>query len=133
MIKILVIEDDPGVQFIFSKILTLLNYSVCQASNGIEGLLKLTPDIKAVICDIHMPKMDGFEFLKKFKGTSFWKKIPFIFISGYIPDSQEELDQMEGVDCFLKKPLDIEIFGITFLALLKRYHLVGNLGQNRTE
>lgn len=121
MDTILIIEDDPTIQFLFAHFLTLSGYSVRAASNGEEGLRLLSPKIVAVICDINTPKMDGIKFLEQFQKSPLWGKIPFIFISGFIQESRIKAIQESGADCFLKKPIDGDVLRIVLLALLKKY------------
>ena len=63
--KVLVIEDDPMVLELVTTRLELSGYRTYQARNGSEGLRRLA-DIRpdAVVLDINMPVMDGFEVLR---------------------------------------------------------------------
>ena len=65
MRKILIIEDEKILRETLGDILEISGYSVVMAKDGEEGVEVFTntsPDL--VICDINMPKMDGFEVLK---------------------------------------------------------------------
>ena len=66
--KVLVIDDEAGVRRTLSMILEDEGYQVTAASDGKEGLEKALgdePDI--ILCDIRMPRVDGLEFLEKYK------------------------------------------------------------------
>lgn len=81
--KILVIEDDKFFQKFYSTKLKESGYEVDIASNGQEGLQKITtykPDL--ILLDLVMPVMDGFEFLKNLPtlGESY-KQIPILVFS----------------------------------------------------
>ncbi|MEL6925105.1 MAG: response regulator, partial [Bacteroidota bacterium] len=65
MKKILVIEDTPEVLENLEEILTISNYDVVTAADGIEGVekaLQELPDL--IICDVMMPRLDGFGVLR---------------------------------------------------------------------
>ncbi|CAN5816473.1 sigma-54 dependent transcriptional regulator [soil metagenome] len=72
--RILIIDDEPGLRQTVSLILADEGYEVQAASDGEEGLaraLELKPDI--ILCDVRMPRLGGLEFLERFRaarGTS---------------------------------------------------------------
>lgn len=69
--KILVVEDEKSMREVLKILLEGENYEVLTASDGLEGLSYITKDIfDLVISDIKMPRVDGFELLKKIKEIS---------------------------------------------------------------
>ena len=68
MLSVLIIDDEPGLRRTVSLILTEEGYEVSAASDGEEGLaaaLELKPDI--ILCDVRMPRMDGLEFVARYR------------------------------------------------------------------
>jgi two-component system response regulator AtoC len=64
--RILIIDDEENFRHMLSVILKKENYDVETASNGEEGLKKITlSPFDQILCDIRMPKMDGMEFLRE--------------------------------------------------------------------
>jgi two-component system response regulator AtoC len=64
--KILIVDDEENFRHMLSVILKQENYDVETASNGEEGLKKITlSPFDQILCDIRMPHMDGMEFLKE--------------------------------------------------------------------
>ena len=65
----MVVEDETFALKIVSKLLKNIGVtSITTAGNGAEGLAKLAeaePKINFIICDIEMPEMDGYEFVRK--------------------------------------------------------------------
>ena len=60
MARILLIDDDPYFREVMAKLLGLHQFSVLQASNGLEGIqLQRIHQAEVVICDVKMPGMDG--------------------------------------------------------------------------
>lgn len=89
--RILIVEDDPGLQKLGKTLLEAQGYEVRAAADGFEGLTALKqslPDI--IISDLQMPNMNGFEFLSVVRRR--FPEIPVIVISGEflglsVPDS----------------------------------------------
>jgi len=64
--KILVVDDEPGLRQTVSRILGAEGHSVGTACDGEEALSKLaSEDVDLVLCDLRMPKMDGLEFIER--------------------------------------------------------------------
>ena len=69
--RILIVEDEKSMREVLKILLEGERYEVVSASDGLEGLSYLANDIfDLVITDIKMPKVDGFELLKKTKEIS---------------------------------------------------------------
>lgn len=79
--KILIIEDEIILSDLLAKKLKGLNFEVAQAFDGEEGLKKIKefkPDL--LLLDIVMPKLDGFQLMRKLKESGSLP-IPIIIIS----------------------------------------------------
>src|SRR4030042_5998377 len=64
--RILIIDDEENFRHMLSVILKKKKYDVETASNGEEGLQKVTDAaFDQILCDIRMPQMDGLEFMKE--------------------------------------------------------------------
>lgn len=82
MTKILLVEDDPVINKMYSRLFKLEGYEVVVAVDGLDGLEKLktfTPDI--IMLDIMMPKMNGVEMLGKIKENPSTQNIPTIVLT----------------------------------------------------
>ena len=91
--KVLVVEDEATLQKALNDVLTQEGYNVLSALDGVSGLdlaLKEEPDL--ILLDIILPKMDGFEVLKKLKEKD--SQIPIIILTNLsdINDIQKALD-----------------------------------------
>jgi hypothetical protein len=75
----LVVDDDPGALKLMSATLAQLGYEgtcVARASEGLEAAAVSTP--VAVVLDLMMPEMDGFEFLEKFRQIPQCRRVPVV-------------------------------------------------------
>ena len=81
MASILVIEDEPGVRDLVTRVLTRAGHEVQVASDGREGIRALEHFVPyVIITDINMPGMDGIELITTFRMKRL--KVPVIAISG---------------------------------------------------
>ncbi len=80
---VLFIDDDPSFLDVVTSQLSGNRFRVFTSTSGKEGLKtasSLNPDL--IICDIHMPGMDGFEVLKNLRKDTITKTIPVIMLTG---------------------------------------------------
>jgi two-component system, NtrC family, nitrogen regulation response regulator NtrX len=108
MSKILIIEDEPAIRRVLTKILSEENetYKVDEAEDGVKGLEKIkNEDYDLVLCDIKMPKMDGQEVLEAVKKIK--PEIPMVMISGH-GDLETAVNTMRlGAFDYISKPPDL--------------------------
>ena len=108
MPKILIIEDEPAIRRVLTKILTEESetYKVEEAEDGMKGLEKIkTEDYDLVLCDIKMPKMDGVEVLEAAKKIK--PEIQMVMISGH-GDLETAVNTMRlGAFDYISKPPDL--------------------------
>ena len=107
-LKILVVDDDPGIRKLLTRILSKKGNIVVQAADGFEAgqkTVQVKPDI--MIVDIFMPKMNGFDVCLSMKKNPETKETKIIAISGH--DTTENRTKILecGADFFLAKPLDV--------------------------
>ena len=102
---ILLVDDEPSVQFVVGDMLEELGYSVITASNGAEGLEKYKKhrdSVQLVILDMMMPVMDGRECLVKLR--EFDSEVKVLVASGFSPGKELEKCLDLGIQGFLQKP-----------------------------
>lgn len=104
----LLVEDDPEDQQFFMEALHSVSNCVgCYAvGNGEEALSALLRDDfwpDYIFTDLHMPRMDGFEFIKIIKGIEKFRSIPIIVYSSDFSDSQLERVKALGATAFYSK------------------------------
>lgn len=80
--KILLVDDDPLIVRMYERKLTKEGFAVRLAANGEEGLKALEKEVpNIIILDVLMPKMNGWEALKKIKENPKTKDIPVIALT----------------------------------------------------
>ena len=104
--RVLCIDDEPGVVELVSLILKSQNIQVDGANSGTEGLKAMRIDPPdAVLLDVMMPEMDGWEVYKNMRTDENLKNIPVIIVTAR-NSSFEEIIAREraGVSDYVTKP-----------------------------
>lgn len=118
--KILVAEDDAEARELLLLSLADGDYDLLQAADGIEALHLLRtehPDL--LITDIVMPRMDGYELVRKLRQDESMSGTPVIFCSAsYHEREVREMARSLGVRSTLSKPYDLDIVRETVNAAL---------------
>lgn len=117
--KILIVDDEELIRNVIKTYCVNEGYQTFEAENGIKAIDVLTnnENIDLIILDIMMPKMDGFETLKKIREI---KDVPVIMLSA----RKEEIDKLSsfnlGVDDYVTKPFSPKELMARIKAVLKR-------------
>jgi two-component system sensor histidine kinase/response regulator len=122
MTTILVIDDDRLVRESLKDLLELEGFQAIVASGGIVGVMlaeQHLPD--AILCDVQMPEMDGYQVLQTLRQNPITGTIPFIFLTAN--DTKESLRQgmRDGADDYLVKPCTTEELLAAIATRLAKY------------
>lgn len=105
---LLIVEDNEDMQE-YIKLIFQHEFTILQASNGVEGLRvaqKEIPDI--IISDLMMPQMDGFQFSKRIKSMAESSHVPIVMLTAK-SSKESKLEGYDiGIDHYLQKPFDKE-------------------------
>jgi two-component system response regulator RpaA len=118
--KILVIEDNRDSRDILAKLLRMSGYDVMSANDGEAGLaaaLQQNPDL--IITDIHMPNMNGIEFVQRIRTNQTLDKVPVLVVTAFGAQIAREAVNA-GADAAAEKPFDFDRFLLTVEELIGR-------------
>ncbi|MBQ2082964.1 MAG: response regulator transcription factor [Lachnospiraceae bacterium] len=119
MLSVLMVDDEARMRKLVKDFLMKKEYRVLEAADGEEAIDLFFKDghIDLVICDVMMPKMDGWETVKTIREYS---KVPIIMLTA----RSEERDELKGfdlgVDEYISKPFSPKILVARVEALLRR-------------
>ena len=139
MMKILVVEDDKAINGLVCSYLRSEGYETVACYDGEEGLNAFAEgSFSMVISDIMMPKTDGFELAEGIRVTD--KQVPILFMTAKDDKPSKLYAYRLGVDDYVVKPFDMDVFMLKVAALLRRAGIensktltVGNLMMNAEE
>jgi DNA-binding response OmpR family regulator len=105
--RILIAEDQPSIRACIEQILKMAGFRVLSASDGAEALhLLKSHTVDLVLADIMMPNMDGYQLYERLIANPEWARIPFIFLTARVLDSDIRYGKELGVDDYLVKPVE---------------------------
>lgn len=114
---VLVVDDSLTVRRVSQRMLERCGYAVALARDGLDALEKLQVISPAVVLlDIEMPRMDGFELLRKLRQEPRTRNLPVVMITSRSADKHREHALHLGATAYLGKPFN----EVELLALLKQ-------------
>jgi HAMP domain-containing protein/CheY-like chemotaxis protein/signal transduction histidine kinase len=108
--KILIVDDDVRNIFALTSVLEAHSMEVVHAEDGQEGidLLRSTPGIEAVLMDIMMPEMDGYEAITAIRQMEEYKQLPIIALTAKAMKADRDHCLEVGASDYISKPLDLD-------------------------
>jgi two-component system, chemotaxis family, sensor histidine kinase and response regulator PixL len=103
---ILIVDDSINVRRFLALTLEKAGYLVEQAKDGQDAIEKLQGGLRvqAVICDIEMPRVDGYGFLGRVKSNTDFKGIPVAMLTSRSSDKHRQLAMQLGARAYFSKP-----------------------------
>ncbi|MEA4823957.1 MAG: response regulator transcription factor [Clostridiaceae bacterium] len=119
MFKILVVEDDAELRQLFCRALMKNGYQTFRAGDGEEALEVLDHEyVDLILCDIMMPRMDGFELTRELRAAGMTMPVLMITAKDAFGDKREGFNA--GADDYMVKPIDVNEMVLRVGALLRR-------------
>jgi CheY-like chemotaxis protein len=122
MKKILYIEDQPAQRDTITEMLALGGFEVAAAEDGLAGIDKAFtwhPDL--ILMDLRMPRLDGYEAIKKLRSNEAMENIPIIVLSAQATGNFREKALEAGANAFVPKPIDLRQLVTTIRRFLEEY------------
>jgi len=108
---ILLIEDNEQNRYLATFLLEKHGYSVVPASDGFTGIeLGLSFRPKAILLDIQLPKLDGYDVARALRRNALLDGVPIIAVTSYAMEGDREKAMAAGCDGYIEKPIDPETF-----------------------
>ncbi len=118
--RILIVDDDTNQRGVIISVLQDIGFNIADAGDGEQGLnlaLQHPPD--AVVLDLAMPIMDGFELIQQLQTHPTTQTIPIIVCSASVFEVDRQSSLQSGAKAFLPKPLQIDELLTTLQTLLQ--------------
>lgn len=127
MHRLLVVEDEKNIRETLVDLLEAQGYEALSAADGEMGSIKAVrykPDL--ILCDVNMPKMNGFELLEVLNNCMTEEEVPlFIFLTARVEAQDMRRGMDLGADDYVIKPFNsIELLKIIDAKLIKRKQLI---------
>ncbi len=116
--RILIVEDEPDLLASLARALREEGYAVDTAENGEDGLFNAeTIDYDAVVLDVMLPKLDGWEMLRRLRKT---KRTPVLMLTARDASRDRVRGLDTGADDYVAKPFDLAELLARLRALIRR-------------
>jgi DNA-binding NarL/FixJ family response regulator len=124
-LTILVADDDIGTRLSISDYLELSGYLVVTAENGQEALAMVEEyQPHLIVTDITMPRMDGYELVRRVRQKIEFRLLPVIFLTARTHIQERIRGYQLGCDLYLPKPFDLDELGAVVRNLLERSQMI---------
>src|ERR1700730_10840755 len=105
--RVLVVDDEEQDRVLVAGLGASLGYEVETARDGVDALCKLELDIDVVLLDISMPRMDGFEVMRRMREEQRFQDVPVIAVT-MLDSRADRLRVLQAGACdFIAKPVEM--------------------------
>ncbi len=120
--SVLVVDDTPAHRYATARGLRAAGFNVVEAAGGAEAL-ELVDFVSAVVLDVHLPDLMGFEVCRLVRSRPNTQYLPIVYVSAmYISREDQDQGMSTGADAYMVSPVDPD----ALLATLD--HLISNRG-----
>jgi CheY-like chemotaxis protein len=118
---VLVVEDDLDLREALSELLRAEGFAVLAAADGLDAFEQLRGGVvpSAIVTDLNMPKMDGWQFRKEQLADPALRDIPTVVMSGTATMGHASLSRLGAIE-FLPKPIQVDTLMVILQRLLHR-------------
>ena len=115
--NILVVEDDQSIREGIAAFLSEFGYTMVEAKDGREALLKFNKEIHLVILDIQIPFVNGLEVLKEIRKQS---RLPVLILTAF-SDEEYKIDAFTSLaDGYMEKPFSLPLLKARIDSLIEK-------------
>ena len=118
--ELLVIDDNPASRYATVRQLRSAGFRTREAANGAEGLAAADDTISAVVLDIHLPDIDGFDLCALLRTRPATARVPVLHLTAaYVTDEDKVRGLDAGADAYLTRPVEHAVLVATVQALVR--------------
>jgi len=118
--ELLVIDDNPASLYATVRQLRSAGFRTREAKTGAEGLALADDTISAVVLDIHLPDIDGFDLCALLRSRPGTARLPVLHLTAaYVTDDDKVRGLDSGADAYLTRPVEAAVLVATVQALVR--------------
>ena len=130
--RILIIEDNPTNMELMVYLLNAFGFTPLTANDGISGVeaaRETAPDL--IICDVHLPRLDGYGVVAELKQDPALRKIPVLAVTALAMVGDRERLLEAGFDGYIAKPIEPDTFVVQLEEFLDPQRAAGAVRAGR--
>ncbi|MGV3493016.1 MAG: response regulator, partial [Ramlibacter sp.] len=117
---VLVVDDNPATRYSTGRVIRAAGFRTAEAGSGAEALEQVARGVSAVVLDVHLPDMDGFEVCRAIRAQPATAMLPVVHLSAaYIRDEDRVTGLNAGADGYLVHPVEPAVLVATLQALIR--------------
>ncbi len=117
---VLVVDDNPATRYATSRVLRAAGFPVVEAETGAQALAQAGMGIAAVVLDVHLPDMDGFEVCRSLRANARTALTPIVHLSAaYVQNEHKVAGLNAGADAYMVHPAEPALLLATLQALIR--------------
>ena len=106
--SILVVDDNAATRYATGRSLRAAGFNVVEAAAGAEAL-ELVDFVSAVVLDVHLPDLMGFEVCRLLRSKASTANLPVIYVSAmYVSEADQQHGMGTGANAYMVAPVDTE-------------------------
>lgn len=131
---VLVVNDDPAMRYATARMVRAAGFQTAEAATGTDALAALRKQtIAAVLLDVHLPDMNGFEVCRAIRRDPRTSLLPVLHLSAaYVQDEDKVTGLNSGADAYLVHPAEPAVLVATLQALIRARLAEDNLRRSET-
>ncbi len=117
---VLVVDDNPTTRYSTARFIRAAGFKTEEAATGGEGVEKSIKGVSAVVLDVHLPDMSGFEVCQLIRSDERTSMLPIIHLSAtYVQNEDKVAGLNAGADAYLVHPVEPDVLTATLQALIR--------------
>ena len=118
--EVLVVDDHPATRYATARVMRAAGFETREAATGAEALALVNTGLAAVILDMHLPDLNGFEVCQALRARPETANMPVICLSAaYVRDDDKVQGLESGADAYIVHPADPALLVATVKALIR--------------
>jgi CheY-like chemotaxis protein len=108
--RVLLVDDDARLLTLLAMCLRGYDFAITTANNGVEALEQYRAccgNFSAIVTDVHMPQMDGLEFLRTVRAQGYKGRL--VLISGHVSSDELKAFAELSIGGFFQKPFEVRL------------------------
>jgi CheY-like chemotaxis protein len=104
---VLVVDDNPATRYATGRVIRAAGFRTAEAGSGAEALDLVAAGVSAVVLDVHLPDLLGYEVCRLLRTRASTADLPVIYVSAmYISQADQQHGMQTGADAYLVSPVD---------------------------
>ena len=118
--ELLIVDDEPASRYATARVLRSAGFRTREAASGAEGLAQLDGSVSAMVLDVHLPDIDGFELCRALRSRPETNRLPVLHLTAaYVTDEDKVRGLDSGADAYLTRPVEPAVLVATVQALVR--------------